>query len=252
RCLDRMDLLGRGSLGQGLLHQHRAGWWHGSSSNGGAGKVHGSREEPVELRSARIFARAGAWAPPGAWKFIFTLSDALSIWLTPPTPESLAKITSVKDARLRLRFIGDGTSDELAGSCDGMIEAQQHLHRDRGGVMRERSGERIMSSTGPDGQAFTMSLVLCTLGRRPAQLERLLDSLESQPFRSFEIILVDQNPQANLDQIVRSRAARLTLRHVRSDRGLSLARNVGLRHATGDIIGFPDDDCWYLADTLMQ
>src|SRR5262249_13130840 len=45
---------------------------------------------------------------------------------------------------------------------------------------------------------------------------------------------------------------RLTLRHVRSDRGLSLARNVGLRHATGDIIGFPDDDCWYLADTLMQ
>lgn len=35
-----------------------------------------------------------------------------------------------------------------------------------------------------------------------------------------------------------------------NDLGLSLNRNFGLQFATGDIIGFPDDDCTYYPDTL--
>jgi glycosyltransferase involved in cell wall biosynthesis len=95
-----------------------------------------------------------------------------------------------------------------------------------------------------------VSLVVCTLGERRAQLERLLDSLGRQEFKSFEVILVDQNPSGLLDDIVQSRGRELSLKHVRSNRGLSLARNVGLRHASGEVVGFPDDDCWYLTDTL--
>jgi glycosyltransferase involved in cell wall biosynthesis len=37
----------------------------------------------------------------------------------------------------------------------------------------------------------------------------------------------------------------LSIHHLRSGRGLSRARNVGLAVAKGDIIAFPDDDCWY-------
>ena len=33
--------------------------------------------------------------------------------------------------------------------------------------------------------------------------------------------------------------------------GLSRARNVGLKAVTGEIIAFPDDDCWY-PDGLLQ
>jgi hypothetical protein len=33
---------------------------------------------------------------------------------------------------------------------------------------------------------------------------------------------------------------------------LSIGRNVGLRHALGAIVGFPDDDCWYVPQTLNQ
>ena len=39
--------------------------------------------------------------------------------------------------------------------------------------------------------------------------------------------------------------------HLRAAPGLSHARNLGLRHSSGDILAFPDDDCWYLPGTLM-
>jgi len=109
-----------------------------------------------------------------------------------------------------------------------------------------------MSSTAPEARTVTISLVLCTLGNRRQQLERLLESLENQEFNSFEVVLVDQNPPGHLDEILRARGAGLALKHVRSGRGLSIARNNGLLHATGELVGFPDDDCWYLPSTLGQ
>ncbi|MGV8935946.1 MAG: glycosyltransferase family 2 protein [Allorhizobium sp.] len=39
---------------------------------------------------------------------------------------------------------------------------------------------------------------------------------------------------------------------MRSPKGLSLGRNVGLGAATGDIIAFPDDDCWYRPALLAE
>ena len=33
---------------------------------------------------------------------------------------------------------------------------------------------------------------------------------------------------------------------------LSIARNIGMQKVTGDIIGFPDDDCWYSPLVLVQ
>jgi glycosyltransferase involved in cell wall biosynthesis len=97
-----------------------------------------------------------------------------------------------------------------------------------------------------------LSLVLCTLGDRKRQLTRLMASLENQEFKGFEIILVDQNPPGHLDDILQTKCTGIAIKHVRSDRGLSIARNVGLANATGEVIGFPDDDCWYFPDTLAQ
>jgi 2-beta-glucuronyltransferase len=95
------------------------------------------------------------------------------------------------------------------------------------------------------------SLITCTLGRiRP--LRRLLDSLLLQENRDFELILVDQAPPGDLDGLVGEFAGRLSMQHIRSCRGLSRARNVGIRHACGRFIGFPDDDCWYPPDVLRR
>jgi glycosyltransferase involved in cell wall biosynthesis len=88
-----------------------------------------------------------------------------------------------------------------------------------------------------------ISLIVATLNR-VTELERLLVSLDEQTYKDFEVIVVDQNPD---DRLVATlcRHGNFPIHHLHSARGLSRARNVGLPHAKGDIIAFPDDDCWY-------
>jgi GT2 family glycosyltransferase len=88
-----------------------------------------------------------------------------------------------------------------------------------------------------------ISLVVATVNRL-AELDRLLCSLEHQSYRDFEVIVVDQNSDNRVAPLL-SRHTRLVIQHLRSERGLSRARNAGFRAATGDIIAIPDDDCWY-------
>lgn len=96
------------------------------------------------------------------------------------------------------------------------------------------------------------SLVTPTLGREK-ELERLLDSLLEQSFDDFEIILVDQNPDGRLDPLVSRYRDVLHLHHLRSPRrGASRARNTGLARCRGEIVAFPDDDCWYPRDLLER
>lgn len=78
----------------------------------------------------------------------------------------------------------------------------------------------------------------------------LLDSFERQTHRDFEVIVIDQNEDLELTSVLAGRG--FPLCHIRSKQGASLARNVGLRAASGDIIAFPDDDCCYRADTLAM
>jgi glycosyltransferase involved in cell wall biosynthesis len=97
------------------------------------------------------------------------------------------------------------------------------------------------------------SLILCTVGRRD-EIALFLDSLLRQPGAGdCEVLLVDQNRDDRLAEIVARYGDRLSIRHLPTDtHGLSRARNVGLRHATGELVGFPDDDCEYLDGYLAR
>jgi glycosyltransferase involved in cell wall biosynthesis len=88
-----------------------------------------------------------------------------------------------------------------------------------------------------------ISLIVATVGR-VEELGRLLASLEAQTSGDFEVIVVDQNPDGRLLPLLAGHP-RLPLRHLRSEPGLSRARNAGLRAARGDLLAIPDDDCWY-------
>jgi GT2 family glycosyltransferase len=96
-----------------------------------------------------------------------------------------------------------------------------------------------------------ISLILATVDRT-SELGRFLLALDAQPYRDVELIVVDQNSDDRLIPILGPYCRRLSIRHVRSDRGLSRARNTGFSHVTGDIVGFPDDDCWYRENTLSH
>src|SRR6266404_390797 len=95
------------------------------------------------------------------------------------------------------------------------------------------------------------SLILSTVGRT-GELSRFLAHLDLQTYRNFELIIVDQNPDGFLEPLIREYKERFPFLHLRSGRGLSRARNVGLQHFSGDIVAFPDDDCWYVPDTLEK
>ena len=99
------------------------------------------------------------------------------------------------------------------------------------------------------------SLIVATL-RRSVELDRLLESLSAQTHKDFEVIVVDQNDDDRATRALAQYTDRLKIVHLTSAKGLSRARNVGLGHVTGDIVAFPDDDCWYpeslLADVARQ
>lgn len=98
-----------------------------------------------------------------------------------------------------------------------------------------------------------VSLVLATYGRCD-DIGRMLDSLVAQTDTAFEVLIVDQNPDERLQEhVARGLAAGLAIRHLRLERpSLSGARNLGIAQAEGEIIGFPDDDCWYEPETVAR
>jgi glycosyltransferase involved in cell wall biosynthesis len=78
-----------------------------------------------------------------------------------------------------------------------------------------------------------ISLIVATLNRVD-EIERLLASLEQQAYGDFEVLIVDQNEDDRLVPILKSHPE-LVIRHLRSARGLSRARNVALPLANGDV-----------------
>lgn len=94
------------------------------------------------------------------------------------------------------------------------------------------------------------SLIVATI-HRTAEPRRLLASLVDQS-EEMEILVVDQNPDDRLKGILESFHHKLNIRHLSSARGIARSRNVGLNVASGDIIAFPDDDCWYPPGLLRR
>jgi len=91
----------------------------------------------------------------------------------------------------------------------------------------------------------SVSLVCATRGRT-AEFQHLLDTLIVQNHPSMEVIVVDQNLDDRLLPIIDGARGKLDIKHMRMEpSGVSAARNAGFRAATGTLVTFPDDDCWY-------
>lgn len=99
----------------------------------------------------------------------------------------------------------------------------------------------------------SITLVLATLGRTD-EIGRLLESLANQAWPPRELVMVDQNLDNRvLPYVEQARQAGLTVKHLRqAEPNLSAARNRGIAEAVGEVIAFPDDDCWYAPDLVEQ
>jgi len=89
------------------------------------------------------------------------------------------------------------------------------------------------------------SLVVATLGRTD-ELAMFLASVRRQLRTDIEVIVVDQNQDQRLTPLVEEMQRSIPVQHLRvSTPNVSAARNLGLDAANGEIVAFPDDDCWY-------
>lgn len=83
-----------------------------------------------------------------------------------------------------------------------------------------------------------VAVVVCTY-RRPKSLEACLASLNRLDYPRFEVLVVDNHPEPAAQAV----AARAGAGYVPAPvRGLSHARNVGVRGTRSDIVAFFDDD----------
>jgi GT2 family glycosyltransferase len=96
----------------------------------------------------------------------------------------------------------------------------------------------------------SFDLVLATVGRT-SELARFLGSLEAQTHYGFRVLLVDQNEDERVEPVLAAHRG-LDVVHLRSERGLSRARNRALPELGSDLVAFPDDDCLYPADLLER
>jgi len=88
---------------------------------------------------------------------------------------------------------------------------------------------------------------------RDEVLRCFLESLRKQTHRDFKFIIVDQNTDYRIKQICNDYSSDFKILYLRADKpGLSLARNIGIKYVSEDIVAFPDDDCEYPPDLLAN
>jgi glycosyltransferase involved in cell wall biosynthesis len=88
-----------------------------------------------------------------------------------------------------------------------------------------------------------VSVVICTRDR-PDTIGSALESVASQDYPDFEVLVVDQSRGDETERIVdeaRERSPRIRLVRLRTP-GLSRAYNAGIREADAELLAFTDDD----------
>ncbi len=90
-------------------------------------------------------------------------------------------------------------------------------------------------------KSFFMSVVVSTMNRLE-DIERCLNSLSRQEFSNFEVVVVDSSSEVIAEE-VRYIAQKHNAKYTQEQKkGLSIARNKGVRESSGEIVVFTDDD----------
>ncbi len=105
-----------------------------------------------------------------------------------------------------------------------------------------------------------VSVIVATY-KRDEILLRALNSLATQTYKNFEIILVDDNAigdwNSKVSEVVKkfkSDYPKITLKYIvnKTNQGSAKTRNIGINASTGEFITFLDDDDIYLPENIEK
>lgn len=85
-------------------------------------------------------------------------------------------------------------------------------------------------------------------------IKRLLDSIAIQTFKNFEVIVTDDSPNTEVEQLCNEYYKKLNLKYFKNDTNLNTPENwnEGIRRATGRWIKLMHDDDWFSQPTSLQ
>src|ERR1700753_16179 len=90
--------------------------------------------------------------------------------------------------------------------------------------------------------------------KRISFLKRLLDSIELQTYRRFEVIVTDDSPDNEVRDLCRSHALSPVIRYFKNEKKLGTPENwnESIRRAGGGWIKLMHDDDWFLEPAALK
>lgn len=194
------------------------------------------------------------------WKGTRARAEFLARWTSAHTAQAIsASLRELpgQDAVVQPRhgtIGGSRLSGVLANLASGLRRDPKGHAASRvavGAPSRSPSSQNLSQAAGLRSTAPMVSVILPTRDR-PVFLRRALESLETQTFRDFEVVVVD-DAGCDVSAIAAEflgRGLSLRLEVHPERRGLGAARNTGIRAARGPWIAYLDDDDLYYPDHL--
>ncbi len=95
--------------------------------------------------------------------------------------------------------------------------------------------------------------VIVPVFNRPDEIEELLNSLEKQTFKDFEVVIVEDGSKVDCKNIVDKYANKLALKYFyKENEKPAIARNYGVARAEGEYVVFVDSDCIIPSDYFQK
>lgn len=86
--------------------------------------------------------------------------------------------------------------------------------------------------------------VIIPVYNRPGEVEELLESLATQTYKDFDVILVEDGSTIPCDSVAQLYSDKIDIHYFfKPNEGRSIARNFGMAHADGEYFVFFDSDC---------
>ncbi|MES2828419.1 MAG: glycosyltransferase [Bacteroidota bacterium] len=97
------------------------------------------------------------------------------------------------------------------------------------------------------------SVIIPTFNRGD-RLKKTLDSLASQTFKDFEVLVCDDGSKDNTEDVVKAYRHKLDISYFWSENwgGPARPRNIGIQNSRGEWICFLDSDDWWRPDKLEK